>query len=116
MNLRTDTLAQILNNANVQSSGKYVVYETGCQGLVVSAVLDRLGDGGKSGEHVSDGQPANELLERHELRPLSVKRTVSQLEYVPLARHGTRSGHHHHAQGQQQRGEAGQTSLQRAER
>ena len=32
MNLRIDTLAQLLNNVNLQSGGKYMVYETGCQG------------------------------------------------------------------------------------
>ena len=47
MNLRIDTLAQILNNANIRSGGKYLVYETGCQGIIVASVLERLGEIGK---------------------------------------------------------------------
>ena len=34
MNLRIDTLAQLLNNVNLQSGGKYMIYETGCQGIL----------------------------------------------------------------------------------
>ena len=42
LNLRSDSLAQLMNNANIQAGGRYVVYETGCQGLVVSAALERV--------------------------------------------------------------------------
>jgi len=42
LNLRSDSLAQLVNNANIQAGGNYIVYETGCQGLVVSAVLERI--------------------------------------------------------------------------
>ena len=35
MNLRIDTLAQLLNNVNLQSGGKYMIYETGCQGTYI---------------------------------------------------------------------------------
>merc|ERR1712168_465032 len=34
MNLRIDSLSQILNMVNVQSGGRYMVYETGAQGIV----------------------------------------------------------------------------------
>ena len=43
MNLRIDTLAQLLNNANIHSGGKYMIYETGCQGIVVASALERIG-------------------------------------------------------------------------
>ena len=43
MNLRIDSLAQLLNNVNIQSRGKYLIYESGCQGVVVSAALERIG-------------------------------------------------------------------------
>lgn len=43
MNLRIDTLAQILTQANVRSGTKCMVFETGCQGMVVAAALERVG-------------------------------------------------------------------------
>ena len=49
MNLRIDSLSQILNMVNVQSGGRYMVYETGAQGLVVAAMLERIG--GNRGTH-----------------------------------------------------------------
>ena len=47
LNLRVDTLSQILTMTNVHSGGKYLVYETGAQGLVVSSVLERVGATGR---------------------------------------------------------------------
>ena len=47
LNLRIDTLAQILHAANVRSGGKFIVYETGAQGIVVAAMLERLGSNGR---------------------------------------------------------------------
>ncbi len=47
MNLRVDSLAQLLNNANLRSGGRYMVYEAGCQGLVVAAALERVGGDGE---------------------------------------------------------------------
>ena len=47
LNLRIDTLAQILHAANVRSGGKFIVYETGAQGIVVAAMLERLGSHGR---------------------------------------------------------------------
>ena len=47
LNLRIDTLAQILHAANVRSGGKFIVYETGAQGIVVAAMLERLGTHGR---------------------------------------------------------------------
>ena len=47
LNLRIDTLAQILHAANVRSGGKFIVYETGAQGIVVAAMLERLGAHGR---------------------------------------------------------------------
>ena len=36
-------MVQILTMTNVHSGGRYLVYETGAQGLVVSSVLERVG-------------------------------------------------------------------------
>ena len=63
MNLRIDTLAQILNNANVRSGGKYLVYETGCQGIIVASVLERLGgNAGKLVHIYQTGSPQTQSL------------------------------------------------------
>ena len=43
MNLRIDSLAQLMNNANIRSGGKYMIYETGCQGIIIAAALERIG-------------------------------------------------------------------------
>jgi len=43
MNLRPDALSQMLTYSNVHAGGNFMVYETGCSGLVVASVLHRLG-------------------------------------------------------------------------
>ena len=47
LNLRIDTLAQILHAVNARSGGKFIVYETGAQGIVVASLLERLGVHGR---------------------------------------------------------------------
>jgi len=62
MNLRIDSLAQILNGTNVRSGGKYLVYETGAQGIVVASVLERVGEHGKVVHIYQTGQPQTNCL------------------------------------------------------
>jgi len=62
MNLRIDSLAQILNGTNVRSGGKYLVYETGAQGIVVASVLERVGENGKVVHIYQTGQPQTNCL------------------------------------------------------
>jgi len=62
MNLRIDSLAQILNGSNVHSGGKYLVYETGAQGIVVASVLERVGEKGKVVHIYQTGQPQTNCL------------------------------------------------------
>ncbi len=62
MNMRIDTLAQVLNNANVRSGGNYMVYETGCQGVVVASCLERLGQAGKIVHIYQTGSPQTQSL------------------------------------------------------
>jgi len=62
MNLRIDSLAQILNGTNVHSGGKYLVYETGAQGIVVASVLERVGEKGKVVHIYQTGQPQTNCL------------------------------------------------------
>merc|ERR550519_543294 len=62
MNLRIDSLAQILNGTNVRSGGRYLVYETGAQGIVVASVLERVGTNGKVVHIYQTGQPQTNCL------------------------------------------------------
>jgi len=62
LNLRVDSLAQILTMTNVHSGGKYLVYETGAQGLVVSSVLERVGHQGSVTHIYQTGQPQTNCL------------------------------------------------------
>ena len=62
MNLRVDTLAQILHAANVHTGGRLLVYETGAQGIVVAAVLERLGSSGALTHVYQTGQPQTNCL------------------------------------------------------
>jgi len=62
MNLRIDTLAQILNSANIRSGGQYMVYETGCQGMVIASALERLGFLGKIVHIYQTGSPQTQSI------------------------------------------------------
>ena len=69
MNLRIDSLAQILNGSNVHSGGKYLVYETGAQGIVVASVLERVGEKGKVVHIYQTGQPQTNCLSAMDFSP-----------------------------------------------
>lgn len=45
MNLRKDSLSQILSYANISSSGNFLLYESGSNGLLPAAILNAIGDG-----------------------------------------------------------------------
>jgi len=62
MNLRIDSLSQILNMVNIHSGGRYMVYETGAQGIVVAGLLERLGDNGELIHVYQTGQPQTACL------------------------------------------------------
>lgn len=47
LGLRMDTLAQILNTVGIHSHGTYMLYESGCQGLVAAAMLNYIGINGR---------------------------------------------------------------------
>jgi len=62
MNLRLDSLAQLLNMTNIHNGGRFLVYETGAQGVVVAAVLERVGAAGKVVHIYQTGQPQTSCL------------------------------------------------------
>ena len=63
MNLRPDSLAQLLSQSGVRAGGNYIVYETGCQGLVVAGAMERIGDSGGRLVHVfQTGNPQTQCL------------------------------------------------------
>lgn len=47
MGLRMDTLSQILTIVGMHSHGMYMLYESGCQGLVAAAMLNNINIGGR---------------------------------------------------------------------
>ena len=69
MNLRVDTLAQILHMTNVHTGGRYLVYETGAQGIVVAAMLERLGVQGSLYHVYQTGQPQTNCLTAMDFSP-----------------------------------------------
>ncbi|KAL7645275.1 UNVERIFIED_CONTAM: hypothetical protein RMT77_003661 [Armadillidium vulgare] len=62
-NLRIDTLSQMVAYANVQSGGRYAVYEAGMQGLVSAALLSQIGTLGSLVHIYSGSYPHKEAVE-----------------------------------------------------
>ncbi|XP_059098747.1 tRNA (adenine(58)-N(1))-methyltransferase non-catalytic subunit TRM6-like [Tigriopus californicus] len=62
LNLRVDSLAQLLNMANVRSGGRYIILESGTQGLVVASALERLGSAGRLVHVYQTGCPQTNAL------------------------------------------------------
>lgn len=62
LNLRIDSLSQLLNQTNIRSGAKVMVYETGCQGLIVAAALERIGENGKLIHIFQTGNPQTQSL------------------------------------------------------
>lgn len=62
LNLRVDSLAQLLNMTNVRSGGKYIILESGTQGLVVASALERLGSRGRLVHIYQTGCPQTNAL------------------------------------------------------
>ena len=83
MNLRADSLAQLLNQANVRSGGRYLVYEAGCQGLVVAAALERAGRGGRVVHLFQTGSPQTQHLSAMNFDP-EVMASLSTLNMCHL--------------------------------
>jgi len=42
LNLRVDSLAQIINTCNVRSGGKYIIFDNASQGLIAATALERI--------------------------------------------------------------------------
>lgn len=48
MNMRMDTLSQIISYSGICSTGEYMVYESGTNGICLAAFLNSMGDSGNS--------------------------------------------------------------------
>ena len=61
---RCQAACPLAPQANVRAGGKYLVYETGCQGLVVAGALERVGGsgGGKVIHVYQTGNPQTQSL------------------------------------------------------
>lgn len=62
-NLRIDSLSQLLSYSNVQSGGKYAVFEDGTKGLVTAAMLQRMGSMGNLVQLNHRGQPQRQTVD-----------------------------------------------------
>eukprot|EP00088_Acartia_fossae_P004536 TRINITY_DN11946_c0_g1_i1.p1 TRINITY_DN11946_c0_g1~~TRINITY_DN11946_c0_g1_i1.p1 ORF type:complete len:456 (-),score=104.00 TRINITY_DN11946_c0_g1_i1:59-1426(-) len=87
MNLRIDSLSQILNMVNVQSGGRYMVYETGAQGIVVASLLERLGDAGELVHVYQTGQPQTACLNSMGLHKSPLLKTLN-ISHLRSLEHG----------------------------
>ncbi|XP_057308812.1 tRNA (adenine(58)-N(1))-methyltransferase non-catalytic subunit TRM6-like [Hydractinia symbiolongicarpus] len=63
MDLRTDSLAQVLTWSNVQANSNVLLMET-CQGFVAGAVMERLGAGGSMVQIYQGSFPVRIILEQ----------------------------------------------------
>ena len=59
--IRCQAACPLASQANMRAGGKYLVYETGCQGLVVAGALERVG-GGKVVHVYQTGNPQTQSL------------------------------------------------------
>jgi tRNA (adenine-N(1)-)-methyltransferase non-catalytic subunit len=69
LNLRIDSLAQIINHCNVRSGGKYIIYDNASQGLVVATALERIihQNSPQNSSHIFYWQSSNTMSGRNEL-------------------------------------------------
>ncbi|KAH7886059.1 Gcd10p-domain-containing protein [Phlebopus sp. FC_14] len=80
--IRMDTLAQMLNMANVRPGGRYIVVDE-ASGLLVSAVLDRLGcDGRVISINDADSPPAYPVLSLMNYDKESLSTVLSTLNWA----------------------------------
>ena len=81
MNLRIDSLAQILNSANINSHGKFMIYETGTQGVLVASALERCGTSGQIAHIFQTGCPQTQSLS---VMNFSKERLDSQISTINM--------------------------------
>lgn len=62
-NLRIDTLSQLLCHSNVQAGGNFAVFESGSQGLVTAAMLQRMGTTGHLVQVYHGAHPQREAVD-----------------------------------------------------
>ncbi|KAG0726233.1 tRNA (adenine(58)-N(1))-methyltransferase non-catalytic subunit TRM6 [Chionoecetes opilio] len=62
-NLRIDSLSQLLCHSNVQGGGDFGVFESGSQGLVTAALLQRMGTAGRLVQVYCGGHPQREAVD-----------------------------------------------------
>lgn len=80
--IRVDTLSQMLNLANIRPGGRYIAVDD-ASGLVVAAILDRLGGDGRLltiGD--TDSPPAYPVMVHMNFKPAEVKRVLATLNWA----------------------------------
>ena len=92
-NMRADSLAQCLSFSHVQPGGKYLVID-GIGGLLVGAVLERLGGFGSVHLiHDSDSPPALELMPQYNLMPFQTHNVLKTLHWAATEKRWTLPSH-----------------------
>ena len=80
LNMRVDTLSQIMTSVNLQSDGTYLVYENNCQGVIIATMLNALSKEGKLLSIVTPKYPFDKLKAIKALR--FPKENLDRLVYV----------------------------------
>lgn len=78
LEIRPDTLAQMLVRSNVQADSNVLVFEN-CQGLVCGGVLERLGDGGKLIQLYTSSFPVRIIMEQFNFSEMQMDKNVCSL-------------------------------------
>jgi len=84
LEMRPDTLAQLLIRSNVQASSKVLMFES-CQGLVCGSVLERLGECGKLLQLYTSTFPVRIIMEQFSLKTTHVTNSLCSLTIDKIA-------------------------------
>ncbi|CAB4067188.1 TRM6 [Lepeophtheirus salmonis] len=89
MNLRIDSLSLILSRADIRPNGRYIIYESGCRGIIVAAALERIGSSGNIIHLYQTGTPQNQSLEAMNFpAPVSDRLSTINLSHFRTLSHG----------------------------
>jgi len=84
LEMRPDTLAQLLIRSNVQASSKVLMFES-CQGLVCGSVLERLGECGKLLQLYTSTFPVRIIMEQFSLHTTHVTNSLCSITIDKIA-------------------------------
>lgn len=83
LEIRPDTLAQMLVRSNIQADSNVLVFEN-CQGLICGAALERLGDRGKLVQLYTSTFPVRIIMEQFNFTEIQMTKNVCSLSIDKL--------------------------------